>query len=133
MRPVALTRDERRAPTRPSPLVARWSREVLLDRLCLIDRSTRPLRWAYLAAGRLRLDRLCRNGAGRLSSPGLRPFLAKQESLPAAILRCAPACAQVRRRSPAACRSPSRPQWCGLEADIKENPPWRPSAPSRSP
>jgi hypothetical protein len=29
--------------------------------------------------------------AARLSSPGLRPFLARQESLPAAILRCAAA------------------------------------------
>src|SRR5579883_1038144 len=92
MRPGALTRDERPAPTPPSPSAARWRRQVLLDPLCLIARSTRPLRWADLAAGRLRLDRLCRNGAGRLSSPGLRPFLAKQESLPAAILRCAPAC-----------------------------------------
>src|SRR5260370_30300141 len=49
--------------------------------------------------------------AARLSSPGLatpqargpwlRPFLARQESLSAAILRCAPAL-RVRRRSPAA-------------------------------
>src|SRR5260221_8180729 len=39
--------------------------------------------------------------AVRLSSPGLRPFLASQESLSAAILRCAPAL-RVRRRSPAA-------------------------------
>jgi hypothetical protein len=30
---------------------------------------TRPLQWADLAEGRLRLDRLCRNGAERLSSP----------------------------------------------------------------
>ncbi|WP_074816322.1 hypothetical protein [Bradyrhizobium lablabi] len=29
--------------------------------------------------------------AARLSSPGLRPFLARQESLTAAILRCAAA------------------------------------------
>ena len=29
--------------------------------------------------------------AAKLSSPGLRPFLARQESLPAAILRCAAA------------------------------------------
>ena len=33
----------------------------------------RPLQWADLAAGRLRLDRLCRNGADRLSSPGRPP------------------------------------------------------------
>jgi len=40
----------------------------LLD-LCLVDRSKRPLQWADLAEGRLRLDRLCGNGADRLSSP----------------------------------------------------------------
>ena len=28
-----------------------------------IERSKRPLQWADLAEGRLRLDRLCRNGA----------------------------------------------------------------------
>jgi hypothetical protein len=41
----------------------------------------------------------------RLSSPGLRPFLASQESPSAAILRCAPA-SRVRRRdaAPVACR-----------------------------
>ncbi len=49
--------------------------------------------------------------AVRLSSPGLRPFLARQESLTAAILRCASARRWVRRRSPSACRSPSRPRW----------------------
>ena len=47
----------------------------------------------------------------RLSSPGLRPFLARQQSLSAAVLRCAPARRRVRRRSPSACRSPSRPRW----------------------
>ena len=36
----------------------------------------------------------------RLSSPGLRPFLARQQSLSAAVLRCAPARRRVRRRSP---------------------------------
>src|SRR6516225_7815033 len=49
--------------------------------------------------------------AVRLSSPGLRPFLARQESLTAAILRCASARRWVRRRSSSACRSPSRPRW----------------------
>jgi hypothetical protein len=38
----------------------------------------------------------------RLSSPGLRPFLARQESLSPAILRCASARSRVRRRSPSA-------------------------------
>ena len=47
--------------------------------------------WLDLAEGRLRLDRLNRNGVMRLSSPALRPFLARQESLTAAILRCASA------------------------------------------
>jgi uncharacterized protein (DUF736 family) len=55
--------------------------------LCQIERTERPLQWADLAEGRLRLDRLCRNGADRLSSPGLRPFLAKQQSRSHAILR----------------------------------------------
>src|SRR5262249_36369321 len=49
--------------------------------------------------------------AVRLSFPWLRPFLARQESLSAAILRCASARRRVRRRSPSACRSPSRPRW----------------------
>src|SRR5262249_47420281 len=49
--------------------------------------------------------------AVRLSSPGLRPFLARQEGLTAAILRFASARRWVRRRSPSACRSPSRPRW----------------------
>ena len=47
--------------------------------------------WLYLAEGRLRLDRLNRNGGGETFFPGLRPFLARQESLPAAIVRCAAA------------------------------------------
>ena len=58
--------------------------------------------WLDLAEGRLRLDRLNRNGCGETFLPlGLpprakaragtpvRPFLARQESLAAAILRCA--------------------------------------------
>jgi hypothetical protein len=65
----------------------------------------------------------CRNGGGTTFFPwaraprkksargtSARPFLARQESLTDAILRCAPAL-RVRRRSPAACRSPSRPRW----------------------
>jgi uncharacterized protein (DUF736 family) len=58
---------------------------------------------ADLAEGRLRLDRLCRNGGGETFFPWachparksagtpVRPFLASQESLAAAILRYAPA------------------------------------------
>ena len=64
------------------------------------DHTASP--WLDLAEGRLRLDRLSRNGAGSTFFPWLsthgdpvgtpvRPFLARQESLTAAILRCAPA------------------------------------------
>ena len=49
------------------------------------------LSWLDQAKDRLRLDRLDARADGRLSSPGLRPFLARQESLTAAILRCASA------------------------------------------
>jgi hypothetical protein len=59
--------------------------------------------WLDLAEGRLRLDRLNRNGCGETFFPWacqparkragtpVRPFLARQESHPAAILRCASA------------------------------------------
>jgi hypothetical protein len=67
----------------------------------------------------------------RLSSPGLRPFLARQESLSAAVLRCAPARRRVRRRSPSACRSPSRPRW-SQASNSKGEVTWQASAPSRS-
>ncbi|TIV53396.1 MULTISPECIES: hypothetical protein [unclassified Mesorhizobium] len=36
-----------------------------------------------------RLERLCRNGAARVSSPGRSPFLARQETRACAILRFA--------------------------------------------
>ncbi len=39
----------------------------------------------------------------------------------------------MRRRSPPAPRSPSRPQWCGLGNRDQGELPWRPSAPSRRP
>ena len=47
--------------------------------------------WLDLAEGRLRLDRLGRNGAGSTFFPGLGPFLARQQSLTSAILRSASA------------------------------------------
>ncbi len=59
--------------------------------------------WLDLAEGRLRLDRLNRNGVGETFFPWachparksagtpVRPFLARQESLADAILRCAAA------------------------------------------
>src|SRR5262245_2952621 len=70
--------------------------------------------------------------AVKLSSPGLRPFLARQESLAAAILRRAPARRRVHRRSPSACRSPSRPRW-SRASNSKGEVTWQASAPSRSP
>src|SRR5690606_10914901 len=48
-----------------------------------------------------------------LPLPASPAFLAKQQSRLAAILRCASACKQVRRRSPPANRSPSRPHGAG--------------------
>jgi hypothetical protein len=47
--------------------------------------------WLDLAEGRLRLDRLNRNGGGETFFPWPCPFLARQESLTDAILRCAAA------------------------------------------
>ena len=73
---------------------------------------TRPLQWLDLTEGRLRLDRLCRNGAVRLSSPDGSAVIPREtRKPPAAILRCAAARKRVRRRSPPALRSPSRPRW----------------------
>ncbi len=43
--------------------------------------------WLDLAEGQLRLDRLNRNGAGETFFPWASPFLAKQESVTAAVLR----------------------------------------------
>ena len=119
-------RPELRSVCPDVPKRSRWpvSARFFLDwslsgRACPI----RPLQWLDLTEGRLRLDRLCRNVARRLSSPGgpphakdragtpARPFLARQETLRADILRCAAARKRVRRRSPPVCRSPSRPRW----------------------
>jgi len=78
------------------------------------ERSKRPLRWADLAERRLRLDRLCRNGASRFSSPGLRPFLADQETRAHAIRRCA----SVASDAAAVASGLSiaiEAAWCGLE------------------
>ena len=48
--------------------------------------------WPDLAEGRLGLDRLNRNGGGETFFPWVLPISrASQESLTAAILRCAPA------------------------------------------
>jgi len=58
----------------------------LLPRMLFrVARATRPLFRLDLAGGRLRLDRLGRNGAGSTFFPGLSPFLARQQSLTGAI------------------------------------------------
>jgi hypothetical protein len=62
-----------------------------LSKMLFSAREHLTSHWLDLAEGRLRLDRLTATASVRLSSPGLRPFLAKQESLTAAILRCAAA------------------------------------------
>jgi hypothetical protein len=67
--------------------IARWH----FSQMPFSAREHLASHWLDLAEGRLRLDRLNAMAAVRLSSPGLRPFLARQESLTAAILRCAAA------------------------------------------
>jgi uncharacterized protein (DUF736 family) len=80
------------------------------------ERSKRPLQWADLAEGRLCLDRLCRNGASRFSSPGFHPFLAKQENSACAILRVASVASDA--SSVASGRSIAiEAAWCGLETE----------------
>ncbi len=87
------------------------------------ERVPHDLSWLELAEGRLRLDRLCRNGVRQLSSPAGPPQTTSRPGTPvpriprearkppSAVLRCAPARERVRRRSPPASRSPSRPRW----------------------
>src|ERR1700720_4131752 len=79
--------------------------------------------WLDLAEGRLRLDRLNRNGGGENFFPWGCP--------PPAILRCA-AAQGVRRRSPSAFRSPSRPRWSRARKQQGEVT-WLTSALSRNP
>ena len=67
--------------------IVRWH----VSKMLFSAREHLASHWLDLAEGRLRLDRLNRNGGGEISSPGLRPFLARQESLTAAILRRAAA------------------------------------------
>src|SRR5262249_29976353 len=117
---------------RPWPLVQviRYPPRLLV----LSDRRTpRGLRWLDLAKGRLRLDPRGRTGGGGLSSPGLRPFLARAKKVPpppsSAALRPEEG---VRRRSPPARRSPSRPRW-SRGSNSKGEVTWQASAPSRSP
>tara|TARA_R110002124_G_scaffold79161_1_gene210681 strand:+ start:788 stop:1120 length:333 start_codon:yes stop_codon:yes gene_type:complete len=85
------------------------------------DRSIRPLQWADLAEGRLRLDRLCRNGAGQLSSPAGCAVIPRETRKfpgrhPPLMLRSQ----AMRRRSPPASPIAIEAAWCGLELKIKE-------------
>jgi len=67
--------------------------------------------WLDLAEGRLRLDRLNRNGGGETFFPWASPIPrgAKKVSPPPSSAALRPK--RVRRRSPSAFRSPSRPRW----------------------
>lgn len=70
----------------PSPAILR--RRHFLRGYSVPGCPERPLRLADLAEGRLRLERLCRNGAPGLSSPANAfAFLAGQESPSCAVLR----------------------------------------------
>ena len=63
------------------PLVRSVRRPPRLSPGLLDGCAPRCLGWPDLAEGRLRLDRLCRNGRRKLSSPDGKPsFLARQES-----------------------------------------------------
>ena len=74
--------------------------------------ATRPLNGLIWPKDGWHLDRLSRNGGGGTFFPWPSAIpRGSQESPAAAILRCAPASKLVRRRSPPACRSPSRPRW----------------------
>ncbi len=109
------------------------------------DRAPRVLGWLDLAEGRLTSRSpppqwrpanflplvWPPHGAGAAGTP-TRPFLARQESWPATILRRAAGPRGLRRRSPPACRSPSRPRWA-RSRETDRSTPWRPSAPSRNP
>jgi uncharacterized protein (DUF736 family) len=67
--------------------------------------------WLDLAEGRLRLDRLNRNGGGATFFPWASPIPreARKSHRRHPSLRYGPK--RVRRRSPSAFRSPSRPRW----------------------
>jgi uncharacterized protein (DUF736 family) len=67
--------------------------------------------WLDLAEGRLRLDRLNRNGGGATFFPWASPIPreARKSHRRHPPLRYGPK--RVRRRSPSAFRSPSRPRW----------------------
>jgi len=68
--------------------IVRWH----VSKILFSAREHLASHWLDLAEGRLRLDRLNRNGSGETFFPWALPIpRAGQESLPAAILRCAAA------------------------------------------
>ena len=67
--------------------------------------------WLDLAEGRLRLDRLAATAAQNFLPLGMPPIPREARKFRVAVLRCAAARKRVRRRSPPAQRSPSRPRW----------------------
>jgi uncharacterized protein (DUF736 family) len=79
-------------PGRPSLLCAATNAGQVFSRACCSARGHAASQWLDLAEGRLRLDRLSRNGGGATFFPW-PPAIPRgsQESRTAAILRCAPA------------------------------------------
>jgi len=77
--------------------------------------------WLDLAEGRLRLDRLNRNGGGETFFPWASPIPrgAKKVSPPPSSAALRPK--RVRRRSPSAFRSPSRPRWSRARKQLRRS------------
>ena len=80
----------------PSPVMRGFLCEPIdnwhVSQMLFSAREHRASHWLDLAEGRLRLDRLNRNGVGETFFPWASPIpRAGQESLTAAILRCASA------------------------------------------
>src|SRR5476651_815432 len=88
--------------------------------------------WLDLAEGRLRLDRLNRNGGGETFFPWAKAHSSrgKKVSPPPSFAALRPE--RVRRRSPSAFRSPSRPRWSRARKQQGEVI-WLTSALSRNP
>jgi uncharacterized protein (DUF736 family) len=67
--------------------------------------------WLDLAEGRLRLDRLNRNGGGETFFPWAKAHSSRDKKVSPPPSSAALRPKRVRRRSPSAFRSPSRPRW----------------------
>jgi uncharacterized protein (DUF736 family) len=67
--------------------------------------------WLDLAEGRLRLDRLNRNGSGETFFPWAKAHSSRDKKVSPPPSSAALRPKRVRRRSPSAFRSPSRPRW----------------------